>query len=184
MSRTQHDQTMWLDTSQGITAAKFLDALERGGSAARAYHEVQRFMASERAQMRASAVFEVLAQAEAAAHGVATREVHFHEVGRLENLARVFGIFAALEAMGIAHWYASPPTVGNGTITCSHGELPVPAPATRRIIEAHNIPITEIPEEPIVGELSTPTGVALLTQAEGFMNEPPEGVLILRTRIL
>jgi len=173
---------MWLDCAGGVTSAKMLAAIERVLPHGRSWADVQCFISSSRARQQATAVFEVLARAEAETHEVALDEVHFHEVGRLENLARVLGIFAALEMLGIEQWYASPPPLGNGTITCSHGELSVPAPATRRIIEAYGIPSTPVPESPIVGELTTPTGVALLTQAKGFLTEPLEAFLIAVTK--
>jgi len=172
---------MWLDCSGGVTSAKFLSAIERSLPEGRFWSEVQRFLESMSARDHAFAVYEVLAQAEAEAHGVPREQVHFHEVGRLDNLARVRGIFCALDMLGIEKWYASPPPLGNGTITCSHGELSVPAPATRRIVETYAIPTTPVPDEPVVGELTTPTGVALLTRATGFLEAPPHGALILKT---
>ncbi|MCL2492277.1 MAG: LarC family nickel insertion protein [Coriobacteriia bacterium] len=184
MSKEQQERTMWLDCSQGVTSAKLFDAIERHFPDTLSWCEVQRFMTSVRAREQASAVFEVLANAEAEAHGVSRDEMHFHEVGRLSNLTRVIGIFAALEMLGINEWYASPPVIGNGTVTCSHGDLSVPTPATKRIIGAHDIPITAVEEEPIVGELTTPTGVALLTQASGFLSEPPGSALRFSTRNL
>ena len=174
---------LWLDCTNGLTSAKFLDAIARVLPNTRSWHDVQRFMNSNRAQQQAEAVFEVLAHAEAAAHETTLDKMHFHEVGRLQNLTNVLGIFAVLDMMGIEEWYASPPIIGNGTVTCSHGELPIPAPATARIIETHNIPITSVPDTPIVGELTTPTGAALLTQASGFLAEPPKDALILRTEV-
>jgi len=175
---------MYLDCTQGLTSAKFLDAIAQAWPRSLSYFDVQRFMNSERAKQQAQEVFEVLAHAEAAAHEVSVDKVHFHEVGRAENLTRVLGIFAALEVMGIKEWYASPPTIGNGTITCSHGTLPVPAPATQRIIEEHNIPVVDVPDNPLIGELTTPTGAALLTQASGFLIRSPKNSLVLATRTL
>jgi uncharacterized protein (DUF111 family) len=172
---------MWLDCSNGITSMKFLDAIARGTDDHRSWAHVRHFMHSEQARQHASAVFEVLAHAEAQAHGVSVDEVHFHEVGRLENLSFVLGIFAALDMLGIEEWYASPPVLGNGKVTCSHGELAVPAPATQRIVDTHGIPIALIDDEPIIGELTTPTGAALLTQAKGFLITAPKDALILRT---
>jgi len=173
---------IWIDCSNGVTSAKLIDAIARALPDTRTWKDVQRFMFSVNAQRRAQSVFEVLAHAEAAAHGVATEEVHFHEVGRVENLARVLGIFAAMEMGGIEEWYASPPALGNGTVTCSHGVLSIPAPATKRIIEAYSMPTAPISYETEVGELTTPTGVALLTQANGIIDEPPADSIVLKTR--
>ena len=165
---------LWLDCTHGVTSAKVLAALEALVSHGRTLHEVQRFMGSKTAQRRAHAVFEVLAQAEAAAHEVTLDEMHFHEVGRLTNLSRVVGIFAAFDMLGIEKWYCSPPVIGNGTVVCSHGELSIPAPATAYILERYGIPISPAPDTPLMGELTTPTGAALLTQADGFCVNPPD----------
>jgi len=175
---------MWLDCSQGITSAKFYDAISRNFPATLTFRDVHRFSASQRARTQARSVFELLAQAEAHAHGTTLDDVHFHEVGRLDNLTRVLGIFSALDMLGIDEWFATPPVIGNGVVHCSHGELDVPTPATRYLIEHYDIPITEVADRPIIGEFTTPTGVALLTQASGFLSEPPDNARVLRTRIL
>jgi uncharacterized protein (DUF111 family) len=174
---------IWIDCSNGLTSAKFLDAIARAIPDTRSWDEVKHFMGSTTALRQAHAVFEVLAQAEAHAHGVALEDVHFHEVGRLENLSRVIGIFAALDMLGVTEWYASPPVVGSGTVICSHGEIPVPAPATAFILKKHGIPTSLIPSGFAGGELTTPTGAALLTQASGFLATPPDNALVIRTKI-
>jgi uncharacterized protein (DUF111 family) len=54
---------------------------------------------------------------------------------------------------------AAPVSLGGGRIKFSHGEMEAPAPATKIIIEKHNIPSHS---GPIDVELCTPTGSAIL----------------------
>jgi uncharacterized protein (TIGR00299 family) protein len=108
-------------------------------------------------RQHALATFEAIAVAEAAAHGTDVERVHFHEVGALDSIADVVGVCAGVDALGITALTATPVAVGSGTVTTSHGVLPVPAPATARLLEG--IPTT--PGE-TAGELTTPTGAALV----------------------
>lgn len=106
----------------------------------------------------AKAVFQRLAEAEAHAHGIAIEEVHFHEVGADDAIVDIVCTCAGLAVLGIERITSSPIPTGSGTVTCAHGVLPVPAPATARLLRG--IPVTGGDE---VGELTTPTGAALLT---------------------
>jgi len=77
----------------------------------------------------ALAAFARLADAEARVHGVATDEVHFHEVGSWDSIADIVGVCAALAELDVAQITASPVAVGFGRVRSSHGALPIPAPA-------------------------------------------------------
>jgi hypothetical protein len=119
---------------------------------------------------RALDTFGELALAEAHAHDTRPEDVHFHEVGALDSILDVVGVCAGLHALGVGHLLASPVAVGGGTVATSHGVLPVPAPATAALLVG--VPTTPGPAradgEPI-GELTTPTGAALLRAcADGF----------------
>lgn len=109
--------------------------------------------------VRVSAIraFTLLAEAEARVHGVPLEQVHFHEVGAADTIVDIVGVAAGIEALGIERIVASPVAVGSGTIECSHGTLPVPAPATAALLEG-----VAVCDGGIVGELTTPTGAALL----------------------
>lgn len=113
---------------------------------------------------QARGVYDRIAQAEAAAHGCPVGDVHFHEVGALDAVADVTGVCYALYLLQPERILVSPIHVGSGTVRCAHGVMPVPAPATARLL-------TGIPyyTGQIRGELCTPTGAALLAQfAESF----------------
>lgn len=120
-------------------------------------------------------VFSALAEAEGHVHGHAADEVHFHEVGALDSILDVTGVCAGLHALGIGRLLSSPLATGSGTVTCEHGVLPVPAPATARLLLG--VPVTPGPGLPgggAPGELTTPTGAALLvTLGDGFGACPP-----------
>jgi len=105
----------------------------------------------------AIAVYELIAQAEAQVHGCAAGEVHFHEVGALDAVADIVGVCLLIEALAPGRIIASPVNVGSGFVRCSHGVLPVPAPATARLITG--MPVYSGAAK---GELLTPTGAALL----------------------
>jgi len=119
---------------------------------------------SARATDRAKRVFTRLAEAEAKVHGTGVEEVHFHEIGAIDSIADIVGACVAMELLGIEQVYCSPIPVGQGTIRCAHGVLPVPAPATARLLVGAKTVRSELE-----GEVTTPTAAALLTTlAESF----------------
>ncbi len=111
----------------------------------------------EKAAEDAVAVYRLLAEAEAAVHGAPMEQVHFHEVGTLDAIVDVATVCLLLRELEIDLICASPVHVGSGTVRCAHGELPVPAPATARLLQG----IPTYGGE-LRGELCTPTGAALL----------------------
>ena len=116
----------------------------------------------------ALAVFRRLAEAEAQAHGISTRQVHFHEVGAADAIVDIVCTCAGLELLGIERLECSPIPTGRGSVTCQHGVMPVPAPATARLLQG--FPITAGEDE---GELTTPTGAALLTSLTSSFGPMP-----------
>jgi len=106
----------------------------------------------------ALAVFERLAVAEAAVHGVSPEDVHFHEVGALDAIADVVGVCAGFAHLGATDVTVSPVAVGSGTVQTQHGTLPVPPPAVAELLRG--VPTFA---GPVAQELCTPTGAALLT---------------------
>ena len=108
--------------------------------------------------------FRILAQAEAHIHSCSLEQVHFHEVGGIDAIVDIAGSALGLEYLGIKNITASPLPLGRGFVTCSHGRLPVPAPATLRILQGVPVYGTEISHE-----LVTPTGASIIASvAQGF----------------
>ncbi len=112
----------------------------------------------QKAREIAIAVFNKLAVAEGAVHGKDPGEIHFHEVGALDSIVDIVSAAIGLAALKIDKVYCSALSVGGGTVKCSHGLMPVPAPATAELIKT--VPIVA---GPIQAELLTPTAAAILT---------------------
>ncbi len=112
----------------------------------------------------ALAVYRIIAEAEAHVHGRKVELVHFHEVGALDAVADIVGVCMLMEELAPDAVYASAVNVGGGSVRCAHGILPVPAPATARILSG-----VKSYGSDINAELCTPTGAALLKYfARGF----------------
>ena len=117
-----------------------------------------------RAADRAKRIFARLAEAEAAVHNVSVEEVHFHEVGAIDSIADIVGACVALELLDVDRVCCSAIALGSGSVTCSHGTLPVPCPATSRLVVGAKV----VPGQ-MSGEATTPTAAAVLTAlAESF----------------
>jgi len=124
---------------------------------------------SGRAKHNAQAVFRKLGEAEAAVHQVPIENVHFHEVGAADSIADIVGACVAFDLLAVNSLVCSPVNLGSGTVQTEHGVLPVPAPATARLLQ--NAPVYA--RGPAV-ELTTPTGAAVAaTLAARFDVLPP-----------
>jgi uncharacterized protein (TIGR00299 family) protein len=125
----------------------------------------------EPVRARAYAVFERLAEAEGKVHGVSAGEIHFHEVGALDSIADVVGACAALHDLGISSLTGSRVAVGSGTVRAAHGRIPVPVPAVTRLADGWQIFAGGD------GELTTPTGMALLAALCTDCTDLPEMIM-------
>ena len=128
----------------------------------RAVSEIHRLIDAvripEKVARSAHAAFEAIAAIESAIHGVAPDELHLHEVGAVDAILDVVGSIWGVEMLGIERIYNTKVALGDGNVKTAHGLLPVPAPATIRLLEGFNVRHGP----PGSGELTTPTGAALL----------------------
>lgn len=114
--------------------------------------------APDRVRARADAAFGAIAVAEGEIHGLPPERVHLHEVGAVDAILDVVGSVWALELLGVDQVRCGVLRTGDGTVRAAHGLLPVPAPATLKLLEGH--PVSPGPDG--AGELVTPTGAALV----------------------
>lgn len=111
----------------------------------------------EGAKKIAQRAFALLAEAEAKIHGIATEQVHFHEVGAVDTITDIVCAAVGLDALGVEEWRCPAVNVGSGFVNCAHGRMPVPAPATAELLRG--VPVYAA--GPAM-ELTTPTGAAML----------------------
>lgn len=119
---------------------------------------IDRSELSAAGKARAKALFDRLAEAEAAVHNMPVEQVHLHEVGELDSIIDIVGAVFALEWFAADRIVVSPINVGSGVVKTAHGMFPVPAPATVKLLG----------DAPVYGrsvdaELLTPTGALILT---------------------
>jgi uncharacterized protein (TIGR00299 family) protein len=167
--------TVKVETCQGDVSPDIPDSPEHHHTHGRSWAAIRTLISSTPAEMLSPAardtalsVFEHLAQVEAQVHGTTPDDVHFHEVGAADSIVDIVGVCAGLDALGITTLYATPPALGSGTVETQHGTLPVPAPATAALLQGLPTSLSKAS-----GELTTPTGAALLGLAAGFGPTPP-----------
>lgn len=128
-----------------------------------------------RIKHEARQVFRRLAEAEAHIHGTQVDEVEFHEVGAADSVLDVVGAAVAFHLMSIDRVVVSPINTGSGWVDTAHGRLPVPAPATTRLLAGSGAVAYG---SDVKFELLTPTGAAVLTHAaDAYGPLPPMRVL-------
>ena len=120
------------------------------------------------AQKNASDIFNRLAQAESRVHGVPADQVHFHEVGAVDAIVDIVGAACGLHLLGVERVYCSAIPPGSGTVKSEHGRLPVPAPATLELMALAGATFAAASPHAPATELSTPTGVAIMTTLAEF----------------
>lgn len=101
--------------------------------------------------------FQTLGEVESDIHDVPFDELELHETGMVDSIIDVVGSIALVEDLGVEKIYASTVNFGTGHTECAHGKIPVPVPATEKLLGGWKVSFTERE-----GELVTPTGAVLL----------------------
>lgn len=125
---------------------------------------------TEKAKETALRIFDILARAEAKAHGTTIDEVHFHEVGAVDSIVDIVAVAVCLDNLDVSEVIVPYLCEGQGTIRCQHGILPIPVPAVANIVQMNHLTLrlTEVQ-----GELVTPTGAAVVAAVKS-RDELPE----------
>lgn len=118
---------------------------------------------------KAIAIFQRLAEAEAKVHQCDVETVHFHEVGAVDAMIDIVTAAVGLEYFNIGQIWCTPVNTGKGMTYCAHGWMPIPAPATARLLQG--VPIYH--RDDIEKELTTPTGAAILAEMAPNFDKPP-----------
>ena len=137
-------------------------------------HIIESSSLSERVKTDAIKIFTRLAEAEAKVHGTTPDKIHFHEVGALDAIVDVVGSCIGFEWFGIGKIVSTPIHFGTGTVKCAHGILPVPVPAVVEL--TIGFPVVRTTLE---GEISTPTGTAIVTALASSFG--PCGEMVVET---
>lgn len=118
-------------------------------------------------------IFTRLAEAEANVHQVNVEHVHFHEIGGVDTIVDIVGSLLGIKSLKVERIFSSPLPLGKGEVETSHGKIPLPAPATMKLLEGCRVYGKAIEEE-----LVTPTGAAIISSlAENFIDFPAMQIL-------
>ena len=153
---------------RGLIQARLVDfdIQARGGHHHHPYTEIDARIAAAdlkpNIKKEARQIFRRLAEAEAHVHGTPVNEVEFHEVGAADSVLDVVGAVVGFHLLGIDRVVVSPINTGSGWVETAHGRLPVPAPATTRLLAGSGAVAYG---SDVKFELLTPTGAAVLTHA-------------------
>ena len=145
----------------GTKAEVRIDKSPPAKPTARKYSDIKKLLTdsdlSSVVKKNSQEIFKRIARVEAAIHKTTLDKIHFHEVGAVDSIVDIVGGVVAIESLKIDKIFASPLNVGEGFVQCAHGCLPVPAPATLKLLKG--VPIFS---SGIEKELTTPTGAAMI----------------------
>lgn len=140
----------------------------------RSYRDIDALVAKsalpDRAKQVALTIFKNIGEVEAKIHGTTLDAIHFHEVGGVDSIVDICGAALALHLLGWPEVFTTPPPLGSGTIRIAHGTVPIPVPATMELLKDRPVKFEGR------GELTTPTGAAILKTVATFA-QPPELII-------
>ena len=114
---------------------------------------------TDNAKSIANKIFQIIAEAEAKAHGTSVEQVHFHEVGAVDSIVDITAAAICIDKLNINKVFCSSLSEGKGFVNCQHGAIPIPVPAVVNIVSANDLKLHFTNTK---GELITPTGAAII----------------------
>lgn len=159
-------------TKQGLSAI-YVDVVSKENDKERTLKDILKLIDQstlpQEVKQLSKRIFLRLGEAEAKVHNQDLSKVCFYEIGAVDTLIDIFGAVIGLKMLGIERISSSPLNIGKGLVQCAHGVLPIPAPITAELLKGVPVYATDVE-----GELTTPTGAALITSlATDFGNMPP-----------
>lgn len=158
-------------TVHGIRATRFRVACH-DPQAGRSWKQIRTLIANSRLSPPVKEtgihIFSRLAAAEGKIHGVASEQVHFHEVGATDSIVDIIAAAIGVRELGIDAFYFSPIPLGRSITRSMHGPLPVPGPATLELLKG--LPVFGVNVE---SETVTPTGAAIVRTLGTKFGEQP-----------
>ncbi len=124
---------------------------------------------SDVVKTQAKRVLESLWRAESRVHGETEEALELEELGSVDTLVDVAGVAIGLEYLQVQRVYASPLVLGASEPARWPGGYPNPAPATLELVGMAKATIAaDRPMYQGAGELTTPTGAAIITSLAAF----------------
>jgi uncharacterized protein (TIGR00299 family) protein len=156
--------TSHLVKRNGITGTKVnvvIDPSIKYRNQARSFINIKKLIdkssLSQKVRTDSIEIFRRIGTVEAEIHGTSLDKIHFHEIGAIDSIVDIVGGVICMSLLNIDLVISSPLNTGEGLINCEHGVIPVPAPATLRLLEG--IPCYSSGTRK---ELTTPTGAAFI----------------------
>ena len=169
-----------VDGRSGITGTR-CDVYAEPTEEDRSYADIRELIEistlSDAVKTRALSIFHTLAKAEAHVHGVTVEKVHFHEVGSVDSIVDIVGAAICWDLLEVSEIYCDALELGGGTVNCAHGVMPVPAPATAKLLEGKPVRLRGTDKE-----ATTPTGAAILVGGGALFENSVTG-RILKTGV-
>jgi len=161
--------------SQGISGIVCLKNESKFKDLSRSFNDIKNLLLDSSlnnyVKKKSIRAFEILAEAEGIVHGNEISDVHFHELGSIDSIVDIVNVCSAIDFLNLDKIYFSNPPAGKGIVSTSHGPLPVPVPTVLEIAKQYKIPLMAI-EDKYLGEITTPTGIALIATFVDKVGQP------------
>ena len=161
--------------SQGISGIVCLKNESKFKDLSRSFNDIKNLLLDSSlnnyVKKKSIRAFEILAEAEGIVHGNEISDVHFHELGSIDSIIDIVNVCSAIDFLNLDKIYFSNPPAGKGIVSTSHGPLPVPVPTVLEIAKQYKIPLMAI-EDKYLGEITTPTGIALIATFVDKVGQP------------